>query len=125
MIHRPQIILQWAGSPQTLLLVVYVQHSVAPGTTLLPLLLAAVVSYGKADIAGQTQILSHAVSKMADDRKRYIATIPRHRAVPQNTPKFLTRSSTLIGQFGLEPVFDTNSLRNIVPRLLSSAVTLS
>ena len=26
----------------------------------------------------------------ADDRKRDIATVPRHRAVQQNTPRFLT-----------------------------------
>ena len=26
----------------------------------------------------------------ADDRKRYTATIPRHRAVQQNTPRFST-----------------------------------
>ena len=38
---------------------------------------------------------------------------------------FSPRSAMLICQFSLVPVFDTNSLRYIVPRLLSSAVTVS
>ena len=36
---------------------------------------------------------------------------------------FWPRSATLIGQLSLVPVFHTNPLRYIVPRLFSSAVT--
>ena len=37
-------------------------------------------------------------------------------------PGFLPRSATLIGQLSLVPVFDTNSMRYIVPWLFGSAV---
>ena len=55
-------------------------------------------------------------------------TYLNNSASPCGTDKhiyiFFTRSATLIGQFSLVPFFDTNSLRYIVLRLFSSAVTV-
>ena len=65
------------------------------------------------------------VNVWADDKKRYTATIPHHRAVQQNTARFLTPIATLIGQLSLLPVFDTNSWRYIVPWLLSGTAEYS
>ena len=72
----------------------------------------------------QLQRIFHLNKKRADDRKRYTATIPRHRAVQQNAPRFLTPIRG--ADWSTQPrtdFFDTNSLRYIVARLLNSAHT--
>ena len=53
------------------------------------------------------KILRRNILNRADDRKRYNATIPRHREVQQNTPRFFTlirvRYSRIHLDFGCDP----------------------
>ena len=60
----------------------------------------------------------------SDDRKRYTETIPSHRAVQQNTPRFFIPIRDADWSTQSRTGFDTQTLRYIVSRLLSSAVTV-